>query len=181
MDNEQIKKTIEFFKDDKVRVRDIAYVLLSKIFKDEKTAYQCLFGTEGFEDYISNDLVGNLEKYMMQEGYIVNLSTDNETGDTTLSFEENNNSLIAMIKKIEEDMDSGVIEKKDGYARIVDIRTKLNDKFKVEADKKDRLIVVEKKFDFICPHSMRECYQIDIEYAKKKFNLIENTNSNGKQ
>lgn len=173
MDNEQIKKTIEFFKDDKVRVRDIAYILLSKIFKDEKTAYQCLFGTEGFEDYISNDLVGNLEKYMMQEGYIVNLSTDKETGDTTLSFEENKNSLIAMIKKIEEDMDSGVIEKKDGYARIVDIRTKLNDKFKVEAEKKDRLIVVEKKYNHICERFHCECYLPTKEDLMEMYNLVE--------
>lgn len=43
MDNEQIKRTIERFKNDGIRVRDIAYVLLSKMFADSKIAYQCLF------------------------------------------------------------------------------------------------------------------------------------------
>lgn len=177
MDNEQIKKTVEHFKNEGVRVRDIAYVLLSKMFADGKTAYQCLFGAEGFDEYVSTDIRERLERYMTDEGYIVNLSVDNETGEMT--FDENKKELIAMIPKIEHDMEKGIIEKKDGYARIVDIRTKLNDKFKVEAAKKDRTIIVERKFDFICPHTSRECYQLDKEDAMKKWNLIENPNNDG--
>lgn len=180
MDNEQIKNTVERFKTDGIRVRDIAYILLSKMFSDTKTAYQCLFGTqEGYSDYINDELRGKLEEYMTEEGYIRAISTDEDDGSIT--FEENKSALTKMIADIERDMEKGVIEKKDGYARIVDIRTKLNDKFKVEASKRNRMIIVEKKFDFICPHTRHECYQLDKEAAMEKFNLIENPNSDGNQ
>ena len=78
-----------------------------------------------------------------------------------------------MISDIECDMGKGLIEKKDGYARIADIRYKLNDKFKVETAQKDRMIIVEKKFDFVCPYTRHECYQLDKEEAMKKWDLIE--------
>lgn len=176
MNKEEIKETIEHFKDGNVsvRVRDIAYVLLSKMFDEPITAYQCLFGTiDGYDEYSSQEMLRGVESYMVSAGFIRNVHTDTDTN--TLTFDENKNELIAMIPKIEADMESGVIEKKDGYARLVDIRTKLNDKFKVEKEKLNQQIVVEKKFDFICPHTRRECYQLDKEEAMKKFNLIEKT------
>lgn len=173
MDNEQIKTTIEHFRVEgaDVRVRDIAYTLLSRMFADRKTAYQCLFGTEGYDEYSTDAMRDKIEDYLTQEGFIRSVSTDSDTGGIT--FEENKSALTKMIADIELDMTRGLIEKKDAYARIVDIRTKLNDKFKVEAAQKDRMIIVEKKFDFICPHTQRECYQLDKEDAMKKWNLIE--------
>lgn len=180
MDNEQIKKTVEHFKSNgiKVRVRDIAYTLLSRMFADRKTAYCCLFGDdEGYDEYATDSVREKVEDYLTLEGYIRSVSTDLDTGEIT--FEENKAALTKMIDDIEKDMTKGIIERKDGYARIVDIRTKLNDKFKVEAAQKDRMIVVERKFDFICPHTNRECYQLDKETAMNKFNLIENPNSDG--
>lgn len=182
MDNEQIKTTIEHFSKEgsEIRVRDIAYTLLSRMFADRKTAYQCLFArADGYDEYSTNEMRGKIEDYLTQEGFIRSVSTDDDTGEIT--FEENKSALTKMIADIEADMTKGVIEKKDGYARIVDIRTKLNDKFKVEAAKNDRMIIVEKKFNFICPHTQRECYQLDKEEAMKKWNLIENTNNDGIQ
>lgn len=176
MNNEQITKAIERFKNEGVRVRDIAYILLAKMFSDKKVAYKCLFDgkDDGYDTYVNDDLRQRLEQYMTEEGFLRSVSTDSDDGSIT--FEENKAALTKMISDIEEDMADGVIEKKDGYARIVDIRTKLNDKFKVEAEKRDRLIVVEKKFDFVCPHTHRECYQLNKEDAKAKFNLIDNPN-----
>lgn len=179
MDNEQIKRTIEHFKgeDVDIRVRDIAYALLSRMFADRKTAYQCLFGADGYDEYVSSDIREKLDDYLKNEGFVRSFSTDTDTGE--ISFEENKSALTKMIADIEADMAAGLIEKKDGYARIADIRYKLNDKFKVEAAKKDRMIIVEKKFDFVCPHTLRECYQLDKEDAMKRWNLIENPNTDG--
>lgn len=179
MDNEQIKSTIDYFKGEgvEIRVRDIAYTLLSRMFSDRKTAYQCLFGTDGYDDYVNDEKREQLDAYLTQVGFIRSVSTDEDTGE--ISFEENKSALTKMIADIEIDMSKGLIEKKDGYARIADIRYKLNDKFKVEAAQKDRMIIVEKKFDFICPHTSRECYQLDKEDAMKKWNLIENPNNDG--
>lgn len=174
MDNTQIKNTIDYFREngEDVRVRDIAYVLLSKMFADPKTAYQCLFGTEGYEQYINDESRSRLEEHMRVAGFIRSVRTDDDTGG--LSFEENKREMEKMLDDIRSDMENGIIDKKDGYARMESIRTKLNDKFKVERLQKERQIIVEKRFDFVCPKTRRECYQLDKEFAMKKWNLIEN-------
>ena len=67
MDNDAIKTTIEHFKEEgkTIRVRDIAYTLLSKMFADSKTAYQCLFtNVDEYDDYIQDDMRSAIEGYM---------------------------------------------------------------------------------------------------------------------
>ena len=173
MDNEQIKKTIEHFKEqgDNVRVRDIAFVLLSKMFADAKTAYQCLFGTEGYDEYAEDPMRDALKDYLTAEGYIRTVSTDDSGG---LTFEENKREMEQLLVKTQDAMDKGLVDHKDGLKLIADIRVKLNDKFKVEKQQKERQIIVEKRFDFVCPHTRRECYQLDKEEAMKRWNLTEN-------
>lgn len=180
MNNEQIKGTIEHFKEDgeTIRVRDIAYTLLSKMFADSKTAYQCLFGTEGYDDYADDEMRGKLEQYLSDAGYIRSISEDSDTG--TITFEENRREMELLLKKTQQAMDDGLVDPKDGLKIMADIRVKLNDKFKVESKQQDRMIVVERKFDFVCPTTRRECYQLDKDFAMKKWNLIENTQNNGK-
>lgn len=179
MDNEQIKKTIEHFKEsgETIRVRDIAYTLLSKMFADSKTAYQCLFGTEGYDEYADNEMRSKLEQYLSDAGYIRSVSTDDDSGEIT--FEENKKEMERLLAKTQQAMDDGLVDPKDALKIMADIRVKLNDKFKVESKKQDRMIVVERKFSFVCPHTRRECYQLDKDFAMKKWNLIENTNTDG--
>ena len=173
MDKEQIQSTIEDFKakGKSVRVRDIAYTLLSKMFSDNNIAYQCLFGTEGYEAYIADDMRAELEAYMTDMGYIRNFSTDEDTGGIT--FEENRREMANLLKQTQDALDASLIEAKDGLKIMADIRVKLNDKFKVESKQLAKMIVVEKKFDFICPHTRRECYQLDKDEAMRRWNLVE--------
>jgi hypothetical protein len=179
MDNEQIKGTIEHFKEsgETIRVRDIAYTLLSKMFADSKTAYQCLFGTEGYDEYADDEMRSKLEQYLSDAGYIRSVSTDDDSGEIT--FEENKKEMERLLATTQKEMEKGTVEAKDALKIMADIRVKLNDKFKVESKKQDRMIVVERKFDFVCPHTRRECYQLDKDFAIKKWNLIENTQNNG--
>ena len=179
MDNEQIKKTIEHFKEsgETIRVRDIAYTLLSKMFADSKTAYQCLFGTEGYDEYADDEMRSKLEQYLSDAGYIRSVSTDDDSGEIT--FEENKKEMERLLATTQKEMEKGTVEAKDALKIMADIRVKLNDKFKVESKKQDRMIVVEKKFDFVCEYTRHECYQLDKEFAMKKWNLIENTQNNG--
>lgn len=179
MDNEQIKKTIEHFKEsgETIRVRDIAYTLLSKMFADSKTAYQCLFGSEGYDDYEDDEMRSKLEQYLTDAGYIRSVSTDDDSGEIT--FEENKKEMERLLATTQKEMEKGTIEAKDALKIMADIRVKLNDKFKVESKKQDRMIVVERKFDFVCPTTRKECYQLDKDFAMKKWNLIENTNTDG--
>lgn len=174
MDKEQIQSTIEDFRTNgkNIRVRDIAYTLLSKMFSDNNIAYQCLFGADGYEAYIADDMRAELEAYMTDMGYIRSFSTDSDTGG--ISFEENRREMANLLKQTQQALDNGTIEAKDGLKIMADIRVKLNDKFKVESKQLDRMIVVEKKFDFVCPHTRHECYQLDKEEAMRRWNLVEN-------
>lgn len=181
IDNEKIKGIIGHFREEggNVRVRDIAYTLLSEMFADPKTAYQCLFGgdTDGYEEYSSDPMRDALRDYLVDDGCIRSVSGDSSDGGIT--FEENKREMERMLDEIRQDMRDGIVDRKDGYARMESIRTKLNDKFKMERQHQERQIIVEKKFDFVCKYTRHECYQLDKEFAMKKWNLIENTQSNG--
>lgn len=172
MDNEQIKKTIEHFKEsgETIRVRDIAYTLLSKMFADSKTAYQCLFGTEGYEDYADDEMRSKLELYLSDAGYIRSISTDDDTGEIT--FEVNKKEMERLLVKTQQAMDDGLVDPKDGLKIMADIRVKLNDKFKVESKQQDRMIVVEKKFSGICEYCHHEIYVPSEEELMEKYGLI---------
>ena len=181
MDSEQIKKTIEHFKEygEDIRVRDIAYILLSKMFADSKIAYQCLFGQEGYEEYSNDILRDKITQYLTDEGFIQNMKTDDDSGGIT--FAENKREMEKLLDKIQEALTKGIIEPKDAFARMADIRTKLNDKFKVEQTQKDRLIVINAKYNSVCEHCHHEIYIPTVEDLKKEYNLIENPNNDGRQ
>lgn len=173
MDNEQIKGTIEHFKEigDTIRVRDIAYTLLSKMFADNKTAYQCLFGTEGYDDYADDEMRSKLEQYMSDEGYIRSVSTDADTGGIT--FEQNRREMEILLEKTQQAMDDGLVDPKDALKIMADIRVKLNDKFKVESKQQARYIVVQKRYNNVCPHCNREIYIPSKQDLMEEYGLTE--------
>lgn len=174
MDNEQIKKTIEHFKKDglSIRVRDIAYTLLSRVFENGVTAYQCLFGgdADGFEEYSNDPMRERLMDYLTEEGFVKTASTDNDTEG--LTFEENRREMEALIRKTQEAMDNGMVDPKDGLKIMADVRVKLNDKFKVESKQQERTIVVNKKYNSLCKCG-REIYVPTKEELMEEYNLIE--------
>ena len=172
MDKEQIQSTIEDFrtKGKNIRVRDIAYTLLSKMFSDNNIAYQCLFGSDGYEAYIADDMRAELEAYMTDMGYIRNMNADSDTGG--ISFEENRREMEQLLRQTQKALDDGVIEAKDGLRIMADIRVKLNDKFKVESKQLNRMIVVEKKFSGICEYCHHEIYVPSEEELMEKYGLI---------
>lgn len=183
IDNDKIKGIIGHFREEgeNVRVRDIAYTLLSEMFADTKTVYQCLFGgeTDGYDEYSSDPMRDTLRDYLVEDGCIRSVSAD--AGEGGITFEENKREMERLLAKTQKAMEDGVVDPKDGLKLIADIRVKLNDKFKMERQHQERQIIVEKKFDFVCPHTRRECYQLDKEYAMKKWDLIENTQNDGRQ
>lgn len=171
MNNEEIKEAIEYFKKNGVtiRVRDIAYTLLAQHFESDLTAYQCLFGSDGYEEYHSSKERAEIAEYLRLQGYIGN---DDETTNG-ITFEENKREMENLLQKIEAGMKDGTIDPAVGLKTQADIRVKLNDKFKVEKQNLERAITVQPKFDFICPKHHIECYQLSKDYAMEKFNLIE--------
>lgn len=174
IDNEKIKGTIEYFRQNgkHIRVRDIAYTLLAKMF-DAKTAFQCLFpGEENiFDVYAEDTLRDELEAYLTEQGYIKSVSTDAYTGGIT--FNENKREMEMLLEKTQRALDDGLIEPKDGLKILADIRVKLNDKFKVQEQTKDRLIVVNTKYNDVCQHCGHEIYIPTVEDLMEEYNLVE--------
>ena len=133
-----------------VNIRDIAYVLLINEIEN-KTAYKCIFGKD--EDF--------------NEDYYV-----------TYQNEENKLEMIKLIKETQIALENGDIETKDALKIQADLRTKLNSQFNVSDDSNGQYIVVNQKFNDICPYCGREVSAkiISKEEAKLIYNLKEDIN-----
>lgn len=54
-----------------------------------------------------------------------------------------------------------------------DLRSKLNDKFGASEKTVEQYVIVQRKFNHICPYTRRECYQMTKEDAMRIWNLTE--------
>lgn len=182
---EQVKQAIEDCKKagHEIGIRDIAYVFLSKNFDDIRMPYRCLFGldVDYNPDYAETyDKTGTMQ-YL--KGYVdMNFSDGTkkkkkkvaDDGDD-ITFEENKAYMLKLKKDIEKAIEDGEMEKKDGYKALADISVKLNDKFQVQGEVKEQLIVVNTKFNAICGSCGREIYIPTKEDLMEKYNLVEKT------
>lgn len=169
-----------------VSVRDISYVLLSKEYDSESIAYKSIFGKDSDKDIIDGYVKS--KKIVFLNNYIKsNFKKEKEpkkkkssvNGDLEdITFEENKSAIIDLIQKIKYQAEIGTIEPKDALKMELDARTKLNDKFDVEKEQGQQYVIVEKKFNFICPHLHKECYVYTKEDLMEKYGLIEKPSSN---
>lgn len=177
-----------------VRVRDVGYAVLAAVLDDEDLAHKLIFGDDGNErtyrelphiKYLINYLrAEDLKKNESKEAEdIAKLIANNkgkktEDGDDIgLTYEENYAGAVEQLKRIEDlrarcDPDD-IKTLKDLEKAESDIRVRLVDKFNVQEKNVEQYVIVQKKFDFICPHTRRECYQMTKEDAINKWNLVE--------
>lgn len=168
-----------------VSVRDISYVLLSKEYDSDSIAYKSIFGKDSDKDII--DGYAKSKKIVFLNNYIkANFKKEKEpkkkksSADGNLediTFEENKSALIDMIQRIPSLIASEKLSEKDAFKLEMEARTKLNDKFDVEKEQGQQYVIVEKKFNFICPHLHKECYVYTKEDLMEKYGLIEKPNS----
>lgn len=90
-----------------------------------------------------------------------------------ISFEENKAGLIELLNKLQQAIADKQISTKDALKIEADVRTKLNDKFGASEKDIGNVVVVEPKFNYICPYTRRECYIHSKEECMKRYNLIE--------
>lgn len=193
MNLEDIKKTIEAGKKLKhnISVRDISYVLLLKSFDDKKIAFKAIWGNEcddlDMDEYTSSKKILFLKTYLTasvkEEEKSIDIDNfDAEEIDMDITFEENKAGLIKLLHEVEAARKKKVLEAKDALKMQIDIRSKLNDKFGAsEKDDKDCVVMVEPKFNYICPYTQKECYVNSKEQCMKRYNLIEKENNNDLQ
>jgi hypothetical protein len=178
--NKQIKETIDYCAKSKhvVTVRDIAYALLCLQLEDSLVAYKCIFGNdydynqEYHSTYDQTSMMSYLKTYV--EVSLVNSMGKKKVKDD-ISFEENKEYMLKLKKDTEDAIKAGEIEKKDGLKILADISVKLNDKFKVSAEEKDQMIIVNAKYDSICPKCGSEVSRrpVSKEEAMEMYNLVE--------
>lgn len=177
MTNEEIKEIVEYFRKQgkQIRVRDIAYAMLSRLFESDVTAYQCLFGNEGYEEYKDAPERKEIENYLKLQGHI----KTQKASDDELSFEQNKREMQALIQRFEDGIENGTIEPAIGLAKIADIRVKLNDKFNIQEEQQERVIQVIRKFNAVCDCG-REIYVPTKQELMEEYNLIEKPNTDGR-
>ena len=178
--NEQIKRTIEDCAkaNHTVSVRDISYVLLCMHFDDSLVAYKCIFGNdydynqEYHATYDQTATMAYLKTYV--EFTLLNDKKKKKKSED-ISFEENKEYMLNLKRQTEDAMAAGEIDKKDGLKILTDISVKLNDKFNVSDSSQEQIVVVNTKYDAVCPSCGREISRRPItkDEAMEMYNLVE--------
>ena len=103
-------------------------------------------------------------------------SDDGVVSEDDITFEENKQGLIKLLKKTEEAVEKKLMDTKDALKLQTDIRVKLNDKFDTsESNDNKHIIVVPSKHDMICPHTNYECtFMPTKEACMKYYNIKDN-------
>jgi hypothetical protein len=159
-----------------LKVRDISYVILRRYFEDRSYAWRVCFGADAEYDDKT------IDAYEESNGYkflVEVLSNVRDRGslfyDEDITFEENKAYMLKLKKDTEMAMEAGDLEKKDGLKILSDLSVKLNDKFSVQAEVKDQMVVVEQKYDDICSYCQHEVARrpLSKEEAMEMYNLRE--------
>lgn len=183
--NENIRQTINDCAKagHSVGMRDISYILLCKHYEDIATAYRILFGLDADfnADYVytydQTNSINYLRQYI-ENNLMVDLSGKKKkkkvlSDEEDISFEENKAEIIKLIKDTQEAMARGEIEAKDALKIQADLRVKLNDKFNVQEDVRDQIVVVYPKYNKICDGCGKELYVPTKEELMEKYDLVE--------
>lgn len=159
-----------------LKVRDISYVLLRRYFEDRSYAWRVCFGADAEYDDKTIDAYEEGDGYQ----YLVDaLSEVRDKGgvlyDEDITFEENKAYMLKLKKDTEMAMEAGELEKKDGLKILSDLSVKLNDKFSVQNEVKDQMVVVNAKYTDVCEYCGRETAPRPMtkEEAMKTYNLKE--------
>lgn len=178
--NEQIKKTIEDCAraNHTVSVRDISYVLLCMQFEDSLVAYKCIFGNDydyNQEYHATYDQTATMAYLKTYVEFTLLNDKKKKKASEDISFEENKAYMLNLKRQTEEAMTTGEIDKKDGLKILADLSVKLNDKFNVSDSSQEQLVVVNTKYDAVCPSCGREVSRRPItkDEAMEMYNLVE--------
>lgn len=159
-----------------VRVRDIAYVLLTRYFDDIHTAHKCVFGGEDVPEavvlkYSKSKAIKFLTGLLATTTYSVKKS------EADISFEENRAYMLSLRKQTEEALAAGEMSSKDAMKILAQISVNLNDKFNVSDNTQEQQVLVNQKFNAICPYCSHEVAAAPIskEEAITMYNLVEKT------
>lgn len=152
-----------------IRIKDIIFLVACRFIKDAGIVYRCI--------YDKSISAVELKEYETGISFLKRL-VDEKMGQTVqadakgttktaakkskkaaykdITFEENKDALIKLLEDIKHGKASGELDIATALKLETDIRTKLNDKFDISDKKDEHRIVVNSKYNDICPHCRRE-------------------------
>lgn len=159
-----------------LKVRDISYVLLTRYFADKSYAYRVCFGADAnYSDEAINAYEEGDGYAFLKEVLATVRDMGNVTYDEDITFEENKAYMLKLKKDTEDAIAKGEVDKKDGLKILADLSVKLNDRFSVQAEVKDQIVIVEQKYNDVCEYCQHEVARRTMtkEEAMKEYNLVE--------
>ena len=148
-----------------VIVRDVSFVLLCRMYDEKDLAYKSLFpDQDDYEKYVKQAKIKWLQEYMSKSFFM--------DDDNTITFDENKKAMLDLIEETQKRRANGEIEAKDALKIEADLRVKLNDKFKIQSETKEKVVIVEKKYNMICKHGY-ECYLPSKQDLMEMYDLVE--------
>ena len=158
-----------------LKVRDIAYVLLRRYFDDRSYAWRVCFSDADYDEKTIDAYEEGVGYQFLREVLAEVRDRGGLLYDEDITFEENKAYMLKLKRDTEMAMEAGDLEKKDGLKILSDLSVKLNDKFSVQAEVKDQMVIVEHKYDDICSYCQHEVARRPMtkEEAMETYNLKE--------
>lgn len=150
-----------------IRMSDISYWILRKYYEDNQIAYAVLFGKDFTPDTVKKYERTAKMRYL-RDIVTPYLYSDKDKDDSLqgskqkkinrkdISVEENKEALIQLLATIKRMKTEGEIDAKDAVKLETDIRIKLNDKFENTTEKSEKIVIVNSKYNDICPYCHHE-------------------------
>jgi hypothetical protein len=158
-----------------LKVRDIAYVLLRRYFEDRSYAWRVCFPDAAYDEKTIDAYEEGVGYQYLKEVLMDVRDRGGLLYDEDITFEENKAYMLKLKRDTEIAMEAGELEKKDGLKILSDLSVKLNDKFSVQNEVKDQMVIVEHKYNDICPYCQHEVASKPMtrEEAMEMYNLKE--------
>ena len=170
---ENVKDIINFAEINKYEAKasDVSYVVLENTFNNRLLAYRVLFSNSSdvtedkIREYDKSEMIECIRSYMFLKKYILtNDEIERINNKNRISADENREGMIKLIATIEAAMKEKQISQKDGIARLVDIRSKLQNNFDIEATDELTHIIIPPSYNAICPYCGHEVTAKTQEY-----------------
>lgn len=180
INNEQLRQITDdcLSRGFKVKIRDIAFAVLAKAFSDDSIAYKVVYDVGDVNIYKNASnikyLLDYLDEKIFNKAEVSRMRSKKEKNDDELTFEENKAEIIKLIKKTQDDEAAGNIDSKQSLELQTKLRVTLNDKFHIQADKQEQMVVVNEKYTDICPFCNHECAPrpMSMQEAMDRYNLV---------
>lgn len=164
-----------------IKVRDVCYILLCRSIDDKITVFRSLFDKDGkmpnnqIMNYVNSDKIKYLGTVMHTYDNKIESTKKKRAEGEDITFDENLAYMLKLKKDTEDAMKKNEIDKKDGLKILADLTVKLNDKFNISEEVRDQVVIVENKYDDICPVCSTEISRrpMSKQEAMEKYDLVE--------